>query len=179
MVAPGETVALGANRMRVAEIEFVFRMATTLSPRKETYAEAEVAQAVASLHLGIEVPDSRFVAFERAGEMQLIADNACADQFILGSEVTAAWRDTDLAAHRVHGRSSRGLVHEGVGANVLGGPLVALTWLTNELSLHGVALKQDEIVTTGTCCVPIPIEPGDVVVGDYGAFGTITAAFSR
>ena len=29
----GTTVSLGANRMRVAEIEFVFRMARTLSPR--------------------------------------------------------------------------------------------------------------------------------------------------
>ena len=179
-IAPvSKTVALGANRMRVAEIEFVFRMGRTLAPRDAPYDEAEVVQAVAGLHLGIEVPDSRFVAFEQAGEMQLIADNACADQFVLGPEVTAAWRSFDLAAHRVQGRSSRGPVHDGVGANVLGGPLVALAWLANELSRHGVALKRDEIVTTGTCCVPVPIAPGDVVTGDYGAFGTIEVAFSK
>jgi 2-keto-4-pentenoate hydratase len=179
VVPLGQAVALGSNRMLVAEIEFVFPMGDTLPPREKPYGEDEVLQATAALHLGVEVPDSRYLVFEQAGEMQIIADNACADQFVLGPEVTAAWRDTDLAAHLVQGRSSRGLLHDGRGANVLGGPLIALAWLANELSRHGVPLKRDQIVTTGTCCVPLPIGPGDVVTGDYGSFGQIEVAFTR
>ena len=72
-----------------------------------------------------------------------------------------------------------GAVHEGRGANVLGGPLIALTWLANELSRQGIALAQGQIVTTGTCCVPIPVGPGDVVTGDYGSLGTIEVAFTN
>jgi 2-keto-4-pentenoate hydratase len=174
----GRPVALGPNRMRVAEVEFVFRLGRTLAPRAAPYREAEVLDAVAALHLGIEVPDSRYLVFEQAGEMQIIADNACADQFVLGPEVTAPWRDADLAEHPVQGRSSRGLIHDGRGANVLGGPLIALSWLANELSRHAVALEQGQIVTTGTCCTPIPIEPGDTVTGDYGPFGEIEVSFT-
>lgn len=174
----GKPVALGANRMRVAEIEFVFRMGATLPPRPQPYGQAEVVVAVSALHLGIEVPDSRFIAFEKVGAAQLIADNACADQFVLGREAPSAWRETDLASHRIQGRNSRGLVHDGSGANVLGSPLIALTWLANELSMHGIPLVEEQIVTTGTCCVPLPIVPGDVVTGDYGPFGTIEVAFT-
>lgn len=177
IVPVGETVQLGANRMLVAEVEFVFRMGADLPPRGTPYSVEEVLDGVEALHLGIEVPDSRYLVFEKAGEEQIIADNACADQFVLGPEVTAGWRDRDLAAHVVHGVSSRGVVHEGRGANVLGDPRIALTWLANELSGLGVALEQGQIVTTGTCCVPVPVAPGDTVTGDYGAFGRLAVAF--
>jgi 2-keto-4-pentenoate hydratase len=58
-----------------------------------------------------------------------------------------------------------------VGANVLGDPRIALTWIANELSRHGVTLAAGQIVTTGTCVVPLEILPGDEVVADFGALG--------
>ena len=177
VVTEGTPVSLGANRMRVAEIEFVFRMGQTLPPRPENYTVGEVMDAVAALHLGTEVPDSRFLDFTAVGAPQLIADNACADQFVLGPAVTAPWRDRDLAAHAVQGRTARGVMHEGRGGNVLGDPRLALTWLANELSRHGVALRDGAIVTTGTCVVPVPIGPGDVVTGEYGDFGKLEVRF--
>jgi 2-keto-4-pentenoate hydratase len=178
IVPLGQPVRLGANRMLVAEIEFVFRMGETLPPRATPYVQDEVLAAVEALHLGIEVPDSRYLVFQRAGEAQIIADNACADQFVLGPEVTAEWRGIDLAAHRIRGVSSGGAIHEGQGANALGSPLVALTWLANELSSLGVPLGGGQIVTTGTCCVPVPIAAGDTVTGDYGTFGTMEVVFA-
>ena len=125
----------------------------------------------------MEVPDSRYLMFEKAGEEQIIADNACADQFVLGPEVSEDWRRADLADHAVRGTNSRGTVHEGRGSNVLGGPLIALTWLANELSGLGITLQRGQIVTTGTACVPVPIAPGDTVTGDYGAFGSLAVRF--
>lgn len=178
IVPEGQPVALGANRMLVAEIEFVFRMGQSLPPRPAPYTLDEVMDAVAGLHLGIEIPDSRFLDFTAAGAAQLIADNACADQFILGPEVTADWRSRDLAAHAVQGRTGRGTVHDGRGANVLGDPRIALTWLANELSRFGAVLGEGQIVTTGTCVVPLPIAPGDIVAGDYGDFGMLQASFT-
>jgi 2-keto-4-pentenoate hydratase len=172
----GRPVAIGANRMRVAEIEFAFRMGRSLIPRSEPYRMADVVDAVASLHLAVEIPDSRFTDFVEAGAAQIIADNACAHRFVLGPEVTANWRERDLPAHVVQGRTAQ-LVHDGRGANVLGDPRLALTWLANELSTLEIALREGEIVTTGTCVVPIPIAPGDVVTGDYGDFGTIEVQF--
>ena len=51
------------------------------------YSPKDVVAATASLHLGIEIPDSRFEDFSIVGAPQLIADNACAEFFVLGAAV--------------------------------------------------------------------------------------------
>ena len=178
MVHPdGATLPFGANRMRVAEAEFAFRMGRALPPRPAPYTEAEVLDAVAALHLGMEVPDSRFADFTTAGAEQLIADNACAHQFVLGPQAPDAWRELDLAAHRVVGRVGTRLERQGRGANVLGDPRTALTWLVNELSAHGITLAAGQFVTTGTCVVPMEIAPGDEVSAEYGVLGNVRLRF--
>lgn len=171
-------LALGANRMRVAEPEFAFRMGRDLAPRPQPYTTAEVLAAVDGLHTAIEIPDSRFADFARVGAAQLIADNACADRFVLGPPAQAAWRELDLAAHRVVGTVGSRIHREGRGANVLGDPRTGLTWLANELSRHGVTLAAGQIVTTGTCMVPLEIAPGDHVVADFGALGRVALRIS-
>ena len=173
VVPEGAPMALRANRMLVAEIEFVFRMDRTLAPRPEAFTADEVMAAVAALHLGVEFPDSRYLDFTAVGAAQLIADDACADRFVLGPEVAGSWRERDLAAHAVQGRTAGGIVHDGRGARVLGDPRLALTWLANELSRHGDTLGEGQFVTTGTCLVPLPIIPGEVVTADYGDFGSL------
>ena len=176
--ADGATLPFGANRMRVAEAEFAFRMARDLPPRAEAYTVEEVLGAVAALHPAIEVPDSRFVDFVTAGAAQLLADNACAHQFVLGPAAPASWRDMDLAAHRVIGRVTGRFEREGVGANVLGDPRIALAWLANELSRHGMTLAAGQVVTTGTCLVPMDVAPGDEVEVEYGALGRVGIRFA-
>ena len=52
---------------------------------------------------------------------------------------------------------------------------VALAWLVNELSGLGITLKTGEVVTTGTCLVPLPIQPGVDVTADFGSIGRVTA----
>ena len=179
MVYPaGATLPFGANRMRVAEAEFAFRLGRDLPPRATPYTVAEVLEAVAALHLAIEVPDSRFADFATAGGPQLIADNACAHQFVLGPEAPASWRALDLAAHRVIGRVAGRLEREGIGANVLGDPRIALAWLANELSSLGITLAAGQVVTTGTCLVPMEIAPGDAVSADYGVLGRMEMRFA-
>lgn len=174
----GAVLPFGANRMRVAEAEFAFRIGRDLPPRSARYGVDEVVAAVASLHPAIEVPDSRFADFTRAGAAQLIADGACAHQFVLGPATGADWRGSDLAAHPVRG-SVDGRVAEGRGANALGDPRVALAWLANELSGLGVALVAGQVVTTGTCVVPMPIRPGVEVVADLGVLGATSLRFGR
>ncbi len=176
--ADGATLPFGANRMRVAEAEFAFRMARDLPPRAEAYTVEEVLGAVAALHTAIEVPDSRFVDFATAGAAQLLADNACAHQFVLGPEAPASWRDMDLAAHRVIGRVTGRFEREGVGANVLGDPRIALAWFANELSRHGMTLAAGQVVTTGTCLVPMDVAPGDEVEVEYGELGRVGIRFA-
>jgi 2-keto-4-pentenoate hydratase len=174
----GADIPFGANRMRVTEAEFAFRIGRDLPPRNLLYEQSEVLDAVSDLYLAIEIPDSRFANFVSAGTPQLIADNACADRIVLGPKAPASWRHTDLASHRVVGRVGDRLEHEGVGANALGDPRIALTWLANELSTLGVALSAGQIVMTGTCVTPMEIRPGDTVWVDYGFLGRIGCRFA-
>jgi 2-keto-4-pentenoate hydratase len=173
----GSRLPFGCNQMRVAEAEFTFRMAVDLPPRAARYSVDEVMASVAALHPAIEIPDSRYVDFTVVGAAQLIADNACAHDFVLGAPAPDAWRSIDLAAHRVVGSVEGRLEREGIGANVLGDPRAALAWLVNELSLIGVTLRAGQVVTTGTCLVPLPIAPGDRVTCDFRELGTVGVSF--
>jgi 2-keto-4-pentenoate hydratase len=179
----GAAIGLAGNRMRVAECEFAFRLARGLEPRPQGYVVAEVMAAVATLHPAIEIPDSRYRAFEKVGAAQLIADNACADLFILGAAATCNWRALDLpglaVTATVNHLGDAPQHHHGLGADVLGDPRVALTWLVNELSGLGVPLKAREVVTTGTCVTPIAVTPGDELRATFGPVGEVSARFTR
>lgn len=177
VLAGGTTVSLSGNLMRVAEAEFTFRFGQSLPKRAEAYSLEEVLAVVESLHCAIEVPDSRYHDFLQVGAPQLIADNACACWYLLGEAVTVDWRSLNLAEHKLAAYLNGKLVAEGIGANALGDPRVALTWLTNELNTFGDGLLAGEIVTTGTCITPVPIAPGSHLLVDFGALGAIEAFF--
>ena len=174
-IASGGVVPPGPNRMSVAEVEFAFRMGRDLPPRAEPYGADEVVDAAASLHVAIEIPDSRYEDFARVGAPQLIADNACAHWLAVAGATTANWRSLDLSAHCVIGQVVREghvvLERSGAGANALGDPRVALAWLANELSSHGIVLRRGQVVTTGTCVQPLEMKSGDTVIADLGIVG--------
>ena len=174
----GAEVSLANVGMRVAECEVVFRMASRIAPRSESYGREEVVAAIASLHPGIEVPDSRFTRFERAGEAQLIADCACMNEMVIGAGMpVVAHQLADLPRLAVRATSGNGQIHSGLGANALGDPVAALVWLVNELVSHGRVLEAGQFVTTGTCLTPIPVAAGDRVSVEYGWLGQLTARF--
>jgi 2-keto-4-pentenoate hydratase len=178
----GASFSLTGNGMRVAEAEFVFRFGIDLPARTQPTTVQQVMDAVAALHLGIEVPDSRYADFVTAGEAQLLADDACAHQFVLGPAAPEAWRGTDLRHHVVQARVTQAGVlryqRQGDGSAVLGDPRVALAWLVNDLSSRGIGLRAGQFVTTGTCMAPLEIQPGDMVLADFGAFGQVSASFT-
>jgi len=178
----GALLSLAGNRMRVAEPEFAFRFGRTLPPRAQPYTVDEVMAAVASLHPGLEVPDSRYDDFVNAGEPQLLADNACASHYVLGAAAPDAWRALDLRVHRVDARvlgadGALKLQRQGDGSAVLGDPRVALAWLVNELGTLGQALQAGQFVTTGTCMAPLAVAPGDTVDADAGLLGRVGLRF--
>jgi 2-keto-4-pentenoate hydratase len=173
VLADGATVPLDGNIMMVAEAEFAFTFARALPTRVNPYTREEVLDAVASLHPAIEVPDSRYNDFVTVGAPQLIADTACADWFVLGAQTDADWRPRDLVAHAVVVYRNGEKAATGSGANVLGDPRIALTWLVNELRTYADGIAAGQLVTTGTCVVPVPIKRGDTIRADFGDFGTV------
>jgi 2-keto-4-pentenoate hydratase len=176
VIPDGGTAAMAGNEMRVAEPEFAFRMGKDLPPRPAPFDLAEILDAVDTLHPAIEIPDSRFADFAKAGEAQLIADNACAHLFVLGAPTGVDWRALDLVEERPRITLS-GRQYIGHGKNVLGDPRIALAWLANELRSLAITLNAGEVVTTGTCHPPLPIKAGDRVEADFGRIGKVSVGF--
>ena len=175
VIADGGTALMAGNEMRVGEPEFAFRMRTDLPPRSSAYTVREVLDAVDTLHPAIEIPDSRFADFISAGAAQIIADNACAHLFVLGAPAESNWRALDLVEEKPV-IALGGKTYLGHGKNVLGDPRVALAWLANELRQLGIILKAGQVVTTGTCHPPLPIQSGDLFEADFGSLGKVSVA---
>ena len=162
------------------EPEFAFRLAAPLPPRPQPYGEDEVAEAVAAVHPAIELVTSAFGAgWSGAGARALIADNGVHGAFVLGPACDD-WRKLDLPAHPVSLSINGAAVSEGRGANALGGPLTALTWLANELGARGAArpLAAGDWVTTGVVTDFKLLEPGDEAVADFGGLGQVRLSLS-
>lgn len=174
LLTPGSSVTLGDNIMRVAEAEFAFGFTRDMPARPQPYEMDEALDAVGSLHLSIEVPDSRYHDFTKVGAAQLIADTACASWLVLGPAVERPWRHIDLSSHVVKGFKNGTQMAEGTGKAVLGDPRKALTWFLNEASAYCGGVKAGQFVTTGTCIVPMAVAAGDEVSVDYGELGTIS-----
>ena len=177
-LSPAASVSLNGNVMRVMEAEFAFHLGQDVLGASHALTQDEVMACVDALHLAIEIPNSRYSDFEHAGEASLIADFACAGHVLMGPAVSTPWRDKALNLHEVQVGHDGVVVAQGTGANVLGDPRLALTWLANELIAHGMFLKRGDMVITGTCVVPVTVAEGDHMVADFGDLGQIAAAFT-
>jgi len=157
--------------MKVAEVEFAFRFAHALPSRSSDYSFDEVMDAVQSLHSSIEIPDSRYNDFTAVGAPSLIADTACASWLMIGEAFDDSWRKLDLSEHEVHALKADKIIASGTGKAALGDPCIALHWLVNEVAHYAEGLKAGDVITTGTCVVPVPIAGGDHMIADYGILG--------
>lgn len=174
----GATLSFGRNRMAVAEPEFAFQLGQDIAPRAGQLSVEDCLACVSDLYPAIEIPDSRFSDFASVGAANLIADNACAHEFVLGPRVTSDWRRLDLAAFQMQAEVVGKFTRDGVGSNVLGDPRVALAWLINEVSGLGMTLKAGQVITTGTCAIPLEIEAGDRVHMDFAELGQVDVTFA-
>jgi len=166
-----ESIKLFPNQMLVAEAEFTFKIKYDLDPSKSHYSKDDTISIIDSLYGGIELPDSRFLNFTQVGEANLIADNACANQFILGPKLSDNWIDKNLSEQKVSISVNEKTYEHGFGKNVLGGPLIALQWFLNELLEFKIPLKKGHFVATGTCTKPIPFKKSDVITANFSDLG--------
>ena len=162
--------------MRVIEAEFAFQMGRDLRPVSEPRGREEVAAAVEGVLPGIEIVDSRFDDWTTIGALSLTADNACNAAWVRGALVKD-WRGIDLAAQAVRLLVNGQVLREGTGANVLGHPLNALTWLANMLSSRGLGLRAGQFVTTGVTTVVYMAERGDDILAEFGPVGSAALGF--
>ncbi len=171
----GARLAAGPMHMRVAEGEFAFRLSHDLPPRATAYDLDEVMEAVADVHLAIEVPDSRFERYAEMAAPEVVADNGYAASFVLGPTITD-WRERDLPRIRPRGSRNGQTVEDSPGVS-MGDPWTGLVWLAGHRARRGEGLKSGDIITTGTRLTPMPFAPGDQVLIEFEDLGAVAVIF--
>jgi 2-keto-4-pentenoate hydratase len=149
------------------ETEVAMRLGADLP---EGGGRARVDAAVESCMAAIEVLEDLRHDYKRLSARSMVAGNVWNAGCVLGAPV-ADWRGLDLAALRyrltINGREIGG----GTGADVMGNPLNALSWLADRLAADGRPLRAGMVVMTGST-VPIQFpQPGDRAVVEVEGLG--------
>jgi|TARA_B110000495_G_scaffold171197_1_gene159326 2-keto-4-pentenoate hydratase len=173
----GDRISLKNNQMKVVEAEFSFKLNKDMQKKNTPYLYEEVLEYIEHICPAIEIPDSRFLNFNKIGKNLLIADNACAGEYVLGKEPTKSWKHINLKTFKVGCYKNNHLIGHGIGSNVLEDPIKALTWLINELNKYNITLYSGQTVLTGTCIKPIEVLGGDHIVIDFYELGKVDCHF--
>ena len=154
------------------EPEFAFLLARDLAAGDGPCTEDQAAAAVASLHLAIEIADSRYLDPKAAGIPSAIADNMGTGGFVVGPAV-ADWRDADLRSGPVRLLVDGEVVAEQMAADDRCDPLWVLAEAATNLARHDETLCAGYYISTGSQVTPHPVPLGHAVVADFGDLGEV------
>lgn len=133
------------------------------------------AGAVDRVVPSLEIVDSRVVDW-RIGLLDTIADNASCGAYVL-STPGLPLGEVDLESVECQLEVDGRLVGSGVGRDVMGNPLNALTWLANTLGERGIGLEAGQVVLPGAVCAMVPVTAGATVTASFEGIGTVTGRF--
>jgi len=153
-----------------AQPEIVFVIGRDLSGPAVT--AADVLAATASVAAGIEILDSRLDG--QVTVPDLIADNASAGRFLVGSPVPLAGIDLRLVGVVLEHNGQ--VVATAAGAAALGHPAAAVAWLVRSLAAAGEGVAAGQVVLSGGLTAAVPVRPRDVVVASIDRLGTVELA---
>jgi 2-keto-4-pentenoate hydratase len=159
--------------LAAVEAEFAVLIGEDLPIRSSPYSEAELADAVSSLHIAIEIAGSPLANLSDLGPTAVAADHGNNVAVIVGNEI-ADWRqrplDTLITRTTINGE----VVGEGSAARLDGGPLGALAYLVSHLSSRGRFLKAGDWVSTGATTGMHKVMPGSDAIVEFGSAGRIS-----
>lgn len=170
----GAPVDPGRFMKPCVEPEIALRLGRALSG--EGHDRESVAAHLDAVLPALEIADTRYTAFP-AALLHNIADNSSSGAVVLGDPV--AWReDMDVRAEAVQFFAGAALVGSGVGADVMGDPLLALSWLAGRLAQDGLALPAGAVVITGGITPSAPVLSGQVFRAVFSTIGEVRLRFS-
>jgi 2-keto-4-pentenoate hydratase len=157
-----------------AEIAFVLSSDLTgdLTDRNALLDAIDYAAAA------IEIVDSRIESWD-IRLFDTISDNASSGLFVLGN-VRRHPRDLDLQGltmRMVRGHAPE-TVSQGSGADCMGHPLEALTWLASTMKALGRPLLRGDIVLSGALGPMAVARPGDCFTAEIDSLGQVGVRFA-
>lgn len=172
----GSTFDIARFQGAQIEGEMAFTMGTDLPPSDGPFSQEQVTAAVASLHPAIEIVGGRMANFMNQPILTTMADSGGNAALFIGA-AAAEWTSDDLPDTAGTMTVDATETGAGTGADVLGHPLTALTWLANHLAERGVGLRAGDVVTTGTCTQVTPAVAGTTATVSFGSFGSASVSF--
>jgi 2-keto-4-pentenoate hydratase len=134
-----------------------------------------VIQAGVRFMPAIEICDTRYREYEFKA-VDNIADNSSGARFVLGAPSKLKDSD-DLRLANVFLWRDGELLDQGVGANALDDPLLAVAWLANRLNEEGMSLNAGEVVLTGGLTRGYLAQRGQTFVTELADFGSVILRF--
>jgi len=162
------------------EAEIAFGMKTDLKGPNVT--PAQVLAATDWVAPSLEILDTRIfrkdpVTGKIRTVLDTISDNAANAGLVLGAArhnpqtINLPW--VGAIMHRDD------VVEEtGLGAGVLGDPLLSMAWLANRLAQHGDYIRAGEVVLSGSFIRAIEAPSGASFHADFGPFGAVSVSFA-
>lgn len=123
----------------------------------------------------IEVCDTRYREYKFKA-VDNIADNSSSARYALGAPQPVTGAD-DLRALTIELWIGDTLTDQGVGANALDDPLLAVAWLANRLHAEGTSLKAGEVVLTGGLTRGYLAQRNQTIIARLVGSGAVTLRF--
>ncbi len=186
--ASGASLSAASFPVRIVEAEIAYRFASDLPPRAIPYTTEEVAEAIAGMHVAIEIVTPRIVDFASASSLAKLADHGINGAFVLGDGVEGSWRRVDLRKQKAT-LAIDGKVHEAVqGSHALGNPAVLLPWFVAHLGrlptydVEGNAgpprgVMAGDVVTTGSWTKVVEARAKQRVDVTFEGIGSASVSF--
>ena len=152
------------------EAELAYRLSADLPPRATPYDDDAIAGAIESVHVAIEVCDSRIRDWKTADPHWKLADNQMNAALVVGAG-RPDWRNVDPTRERCTLTVNGEVVGEATGAHPFGDPLKLLPWLANHCAKRRGGLRAGDVVTTGSWTGMSFVEPGADVVANFAGVG--------
>jgi len=160
------------------EAELAYRLHNDLPPRAMPYVEDDVAAAVGSVHVAIEVCDSRLRDWRTVDALWKLADMQMNGALIVGVGV-ADWvrivPERQVAIVEVDAKP----VGKSTDSHPHGNPLRLLPWLANHCAQRYGGLRAGDVITTGAWTGMHFVEPGASVVARFSDIGEARVVFAH
>ena len=177
LVPGGSTLDGGAWHLRGAEVEVAFRLGSDLPPRAWPYTRDEVALAVESVLLVIEVAETRLADWLDAEPAALLADLLSHGGLALGEPAPFEIAWFDLTRTEAVMRFDDQVVAHTLGEHTHPDVGALLAWLANHCMARGAGLQAGQIVTTGSCTGMLFASQGTAVRAEVPGLAPLSIFF--
>lgn len=167
----------GSFRLIGVEAEIAFRIGRDLPASSQTRSLAQVRDVVSSLHVAIEIVDSRIAAYPKVDRFWALADNQNNGGFTY-DPVGVPWTERDLTEAPVRLILDGAVRMEQRGGNTAGDPVRLLVWLVNHACSVRGGLPEGTMITTGSYTGTIFVEPNSDCVAEFEGLGRAEARFA-